>query len=158
MRLFEGMIRRAREGDLDRVMEIEREEFPNPRSLSSFKARLNRDGFFVYEEEGEVVGYVVLAIEGSPWWMGTLEGGRQGHVLDLAVHRDHRRESIATELMRRVLDLLRERGVDKVKLEVRLDNEAAIELYESLGFVKDRVLYSYYANGDDAWLMWKTLD
>lgn len=152
------MIRRAREGDLDAVMEIEELGFPNPRSMPSFKFRLDREGFFVYVDEGEVVGYVVVAVEDAPWWMEALRGENEGHVLDLAVHPRHRRTGIGEALMRKGLRFLVERGVPAVKLEVRVDNETAMGLYEKLGFERVRVLRSYYSDGDDAWLMRRRLN
>lgn len=154
-----GGVRRAEEEDLDRVMEIEREAFPDPRPLSSFRFQLGREGFLVYEERGEVVGYIVIAIEDSPWWMLTaFAHEKEGHILDLAVAPERWGEGIGETLLRRGLKFLKERRVDSVKLEVRVGNEPAIDLYERLGFEQGRVLSSYYSDGDDAILMRRKLD
>lgn len=151
------MVRRAREEDLGRVLEIEEEAFPTPRSISSFRYDLRRDCFLVYEREGEVAGYVIVDVESAPPWLSVLEGETYGHVLDLAVADEYRREGIGEELLHRALNYLRERGIDRVKLEVRVGNDPAMNLYEKVGFERDRVLEGYYADGDDAWLMLRDL-
>jgi ribosomal-protein-alanine N-acetyltransferase len=38
-------------------------------------------------------------------------------------------------------------------LEVRLGNEPAVKLYESLAFSKTKRNYGYYLDGEDAWVM-----
>ena len=38
-------------------------------------------------------------------------------------------------------------------LEVRIGNDAAIGLYEKLGFAKVKRNYGYYLDGEDAWVM-----
>lgn len=43
--------------------------------------------------------------------------------------------------------------VDEYYLEVRASNEAAVRLYEKLGFRSVRVLRGYYLDGEDAFLM-----
>jgi ribosomal-protein-alanine N-acetyltransferase len=38
-------------------------------------------------------------------------------------------------------------------LEVRVGNDPAINLYERLGFTKVKRNFSYYLDGEDAWVM-----
>jgi peptide alpha-N-acetyltransferase len=40
---------------------------------------------------------------------------------------------------------------DEVVLETEVTNSAALSLYESLGFVRDKRLPNYYLNGNDAY-------
>lgn len=156
--LSEGHVRKARRDDLDRVVEIERQSFPTPRSASALRYDLRRDCFLVYEELGEVTGYVIIDVESSPPWMSVFEGDIYGHVLDIAVAPEHRRKGIGEGLMRAGLAALSETDAAKVKLEVRVGNDVAIEMYEKLGFETVRRLKSYYSNGDDAWLMVRVLE
>jgi [ribosomal protein S18]-alanine N-acetyltransferase len=57
------------------------------------------------------------------------------------------------------LELLKrgkERGVECATLEVRASNEAAIRLYEGLGFVQSARRKGYYPdNREDAVVMWR---
>ena len=51
-----------------------------------------------------------------------------------------------------------ERGVRTIRLEVRVGNEAAQLLYEQLGYIVVQRMQHYYSNGDDGYLMVKSLD
>lgn len=153
-----GVIRRAERGDLERVLEIERDSFPTPRSEAALRYDLRRELFLVYEEGDAVVGYLIVDVESSPPWLSVFEGEAYGHVLDLAVDRDYRGRGIGEALMRRGLEALSGSAAEKVKLEVRVGNEAAMGLYRKLGFEVVQKLRSYYSNGDDAWLMVRGLE
>ena len=41
-------------------------------------------------------------------------------------------------------------GAEEVILETEITNTAALKLYESFGFLRDKRLQSYYLNGNDA--------
>lgn len=40
---------------------------------------------------------------------------------------------------------------DEVVLDTEVTNDGALALYENLGFVRDKYLYRYYLNGEDAY-------
>jgi ribosomal-protein-alanine N-acetyltransferase len=50
---------------------------------------------------------------------------------------------------------LRRRGVVRLRLTVKVTNEAAIRLYEGYGFQKSRIVRGYYEDGADGWRMVK---
>ena len=57
--------------------------------------------------------------------------------------------------MKELLSRAQERGAVCSTLEVRAGNEAAIRLYESLGFVQAGIRKKYYPdNKEDAVVMW----
>ena len=81
-----------------------------------------------------------------------------GHVTSLAVLHDFRRRGLAASLMNQLHSHLEEsHGVSQVGLHVRQGNEAATKLYESYGYHVDEVLEHYYADGEPAFLMRKSL-
>lgn len=43
-----------------------------------------------------------------------------------------------------------EYNADEVVLETEITNRSALNLYENLGFVRDKRLYRYYLNGVEA--------
>jgi len=45
---------------------------------------------------------------------------------------------------------MKEGGVDEIVLETEFDNHAALSLYESLGFIREKRLHRFYLNGKDA--------
>lgn len=40
---------------------------------------------------------------------------------------------------------------DEIVLETEVTNRVALSLYEKLGFVRDKYLYQYYLNGENAY-------
>jgi len=80
-----------------------------------------------------------------------------GHLMNLAVDPLFRRQGIGSILLQRGLEYLRSLGAKTCELEVRVNNEEAIALYEKFGFGIKETIKNYYRNGDDAYLMIKEL-
>ncbi|KAF5352914.1 hypothetical protein D9758_007871 [Tetrapyrgos nigripes] len=59
-------------------------------------------------------------------------------------------EFLASTLVRNAVEIMKEDHVDEIVLETEYDNYAALSLYESLGFIKEKRLYRFYLNGKDA--------
>ncbi len=141
----EPAIRQAERADLLAIYRIEQRAFPQPWPFEAFEGYLGEPGFLVAVDEG-VVGYVVadsVPNHGSPL----------GHVKDIAVHEDSRGEGIGTQLLRRAILTMEARGGGSVNLEVREDNDEAISLYRSFGFVHRRTVPRYYDDGADAYVL-----
>lgn len=68
----------------------------------------------------------------------------------LSVNRAWRKRGIATALVQRAIGVMIDEGAQEVVLETEFDNLAAISLYESLGFIREKRLYRFYLNGKDA--------
>jgi ribosomal protein S18 acetylase RimI-like enzyme len=85
----------------------------------------------------------LLAVDESSKVIGSVMGGYDGHrgwVYALAVKPDHRRQGIASKLMRTLEDRLCELGCGKLNLQVRTDNTQVIALYQHLGYmVEERI-------------------
>ncbi len=80
-------------------------------------------------------------------------------LLELASHPEHRRRGHARALLAALVEHARSQRKRFVLLEVRRSNQAAITLYESLGFEQTGERRGYYAdNGEDALEMRITLD
>ncbi|KAL9001172.1 MAG: hypothetical protein Q9169_000356 [Polycauliona sp. 2 TL-2023] len=95
----------------------------------------------------KIVGYVLAKMEEEP------ENGIQhGHITSLSVMRTHRRLGLAEKLMRQSQRAMVETfGAQYVSLHVRLSNTAALHLYKNtLGFEREKIEPSYYADGEDA--------
>ena len=69
----------------------------------------------------------------------------------IGVDPQYQGRGIGRRLMADLLDFAGPDGV--IHLEVRTDNEQAIALYESLGFVRVGLRKRYYRNGADAYTM-----
>ena len=68
----------------------------------------------------------------------------------LSVEPEFRRLGLGRLLVKRSIDLMIEMGADECMLETEITNIAALKLYESFGFIRDKRLTSYYLSGIDA--------
>ena len=68
----------------------------------------------------------------------------------VVVHPDHRRRGIGRALTAALCRAFVAVGAERVLLEVRAHNAAALALYEDLGFSEVARRSSYYGDGDDA--------
>ncbi|GLI54049.1 ribosomal protein S18-alanine N-acetyltransferase [Thermodesulfovibrio yellowstonii] len=127
-------IRNLKEHDLSRVLEIANQSFSIPWSLKSFKNELlNPHSILkVAEFNGEIVGYIVLR--------KILD---EAELLSIAVKPELRRKGIATELIKNVLNEVKD-SVKTCFLEVRVSNKEAISFYEKIGFKKAGLRKKYY--------------
>ena len=128
------MIRRFKRTDLDAIVQIEMESFPQaPYDRLTFLhfARTYPDQFLVYVTgSGRLVGYIIFY--------------PHGHIVSLAVHPAYRREGIGTELVAEVV----KRTDGSALVEVRRSNEVARQFYAQLGFKIRGVIPAYYADED----------
>ncbi|KAF8556718.1 acyl-CoA N-acyltransferase [Imleria badia] len=74
----------------------------------------------------------------------------RGYIAMLSVNKNWRKRGVASTLVRRSIDVMKRNGVTEVILETEFDNIAALSLYESLGFIREKRLYRFYLNGKDA--------
>jgi ribosomal-protein-alanine N-acetyltransferase len=134
-------LRRATPLDLDAIMSIEHAVFPRDAwSAESMAAEL-----------ASVHGYYLVAFDqGSPdefvGYAGLLapRGAQQADIQSVAVVESARRKGLARTLVLSLLAEARDRGAREVFLEVRVDNPAAQNLYDSLGFERIAVRKGYY--------------
>lgn len=68
----------------------------------------------------------------------------EAHVLNVCVHPDWRSQGLGRLMMNRLIDEAESRAAETVFLEVRASNQAAIKLYESLGFNEVGLRQGYY--------------
>jgi [ribosomal protein S18]-alanine N-acetyltransferase len=130
------------------VMPIEQQVYPRPWSPAVFHSEidLSREGqrlYLVAHRGAELVGYAGL--------MFIVD---DGHVSNIAVHPDHRREGVASRLLAELAWAAIDRSCTALTLEVRHSNEGAQALYRRFGFVPAGVRVKYYENTDDAIVMW----
>ena len=110
--------------------------------------------FFVAEYEGEIIGYIMCRIERGISGFGRIPV-KKGHIVSVAVLQTLRRKGVGTALINAGMNGMIDYGASEFFLEVRKTNEAAIAIYEKLGYSVRRVLRGYYRDGEDAYLMIK---
>jgi ribosomal-protein-alanine N-acetyltransferase len=96
---------------------------------------------------GEMAGFVFVLVnqDGS------------AHLTTIGVAPEHRRRQLAKRLLSHVEHALRTRGTSTVALEVRVSNTTAQSLYRDAGYTVVQRLAKYYNNGEDCYLMMKSL-
>ena len=138
-------IRPMHETDIDAVVQLEAQTFPQPWSEGLFRDELARDGriYLVAEDdEGSLVGYGGLMLVAG-----------DAHILTLAVLPSMRRRRLGARVLLALVEAARESGARHLTLEVRRSNVAAQTLYEGFGFAPVGVRKHYYRD-EDAIVMW----
>jgi len=147
--------------DLERVMQINAACLPENYSSYFYRDLYQRypQSFRVAEVENTVQGYIMCRIERGWSKMGKLTPTRLCHIVSIAVMENYRRRGIGRELIVQAMRKGREvYDTSEGYLEVRISNDAAIGLYDVLGFKKVKRNYGYYMDGEDAWVMAASLD
>jgi ribosomal protein S18 acetylase RimI-like enzyme len=105
----------------------------SPEEIHAFLARSIENSFphVVAVDGGDVVGWCDIV-------PGKAANGF-GHVgrLGMGVRREWRGQGLGRRLLAACLRLAPPVGIEKVELEVYTDNQPAVRLYESMGFVKE---------------------
>ena len=141
------MIRPFSSSDLDSILKIESQSFPkSPYNGATFLNLhyLYPETFLVYIDinngpKEEILGYIIFS--------------RDGHIISIAVHPQHRRKHIATKFLQKAM---KTPHLKKVWAEVRRSNHGAQAFYSKMGFQITGVVPNYYGN-EDALIIERTL-
>ncbi|KAH6911888.1 acyl-CoA N-acyltransferase [Coprinopsis sp. MPI-PUGE-AT-0042] len=137
------------ESDLPHVMALVQSELSEPYVIYTFRYFLHQWphlSFLAYPSDGlssEPVGVIVCK-------QSAHRGVNRGYIAMLSVDKRWRKRGIASSLVRNSMDAMKQDGVTEIFLETEYDNHAALSLYESLGFIREKRLYRFYLNGKDA--------
>lgn len=131
------------------VAELEKLCFSDPWSENSVKSELNNP-----------LSLWLVAMDGSTLcgYIGSQSVAGESDMMNMAVHPNYRKQGIARMLVAELCTRLQDIGNTALLLEVRVSNNAAICLYESLGFATVGVRPNYYFHPkEDARIMRKEL-
>ena len=95
----------------------------------AFARRGPNSDVLVLEQDGRIVASVMVGHDGHRGW-----------VYYVAVHPDHQRQALGTQMMEHAEEWLRAKGVWKMHLMVRNSNVSVLKFYEHLGFADDSVI------------------
>jgi [ribosomal protein S18]-alanine N-acetyltransferase len=96
----------------------------------------------------EMVGFVFIMIHENA----------TGHITTIGVAPEHRRRGVANKLLHHAENAMRNRQINTAILEVRVGNFAALNLYRAFDYTVVQRLNKYYNNGEDGFLMMKSLN
>ena len=142
-------IREWTERDLPKLMAIERACFDDPWTTEMMKGEFVREqfcGVLAEREDGEILGYAC----GTSLF-------EDAELFKIAVGEEFRGQGLGAALLHELFELVKGRGATRMFLEVRVSNAKAIGLYEKYGYQRYGIREKYYPDGEDAYLMTKTL-
>lgn len=133
-------IRPMEERDLDQVLAIDKECFPNERNMPPYKNDLlyNEMAHYLVACEGDQANSPILGMVG--FWMMVGEA----HIITIAVRRTHHRRGIGELLLNSALELAKSLEAFAMTLEVRKSNIEAQSLYAKHGFTERGIRKNYY--------------
>ena len=136
--------------DLDQILEIEQEAFPEPWTRGMFCQEISSpmSHFYVALLDDTLVGY------GGFWQVVD-----EAHITSVTVRKEYRRRGYGRVLTDFIVRTAEREGLIRATLEVRVTNVTAQNLYKRLGFEKTGVRKNYYKKtNEDAIIMTRKLD
>lgn len=91
--------------------------------------RLNHDLCFVLEEDGKIVGTILGSYD-----------GRSVSVHRLAVKTEHQKKGYGKLLIETLEKKMKERGIQRIFLQVHTSNQKVLGFYRKLGYVDDPLI------------------
>ena len=153
------LIRRMSITDVPRVAEIEKACFSMPWSEQSLRDSVEReDTLFLVCEEGRsdldknlspatIVGYIGMYISFE-----------EADITNVAVSPSYRKKGYGEAIVSKAKEFAKAKGLERILLEVRISNTAAISLYHKMGFEELGLRKKFYEHPvEDALLMSCTL-
>jgi ribosomal-protein-alanine N-acetyltransferase len=134
-------VRFAELNDLDKVLAIEKLSFSNPWD-SEFLKNISKDIFLVLGKE-EIHGFLIA---------GCCHKNINASILKIAVHPEYRRRGVATELLHKLFEILRNKQIAEVDVIVKEVWKPAISLYKKVGF-EIVSTFPQISRADDLYLM-----
>lgn len=133
--------------DLNEVLEISSLSLKESWSLQAFNEELSNPlaKYIIAKTPEKIVGFAGV------WTIID-----EGHITNIAVHPDFRKQGIGATLVKSLIEHCNTWGCLALTLEVRSSNIAAQNLYKKFGFIEEGIRKKYYSdNKEDAIIMWK---
>ncbi|WP_323704287.1 ribosomal protein S18-alanine N-acetyltransferase [Mammaliicoccus sp. Dog046] len=136
--------------DVNQVYEIEKQSFDHSSwSLDAFYHELEKNEFahyFVVSMNDRIIAYCGLWIVID-----------QAQITTISVDDAYRNNGVGQLLLEYVMNFA-STTCTTMSLEVRIENEAARHVYEKAGFTYGGIRKNYYGDGEDAKVMWVSLN
>lgn len=139
------LIEKSKTEDIDEMLKIEKKSFAKHWNKQIFIDELSAEnGYYICSlDNNKIIGYT--------GFRSVLD---EAHITTLAVHPKSRGKGAGYSLVERLMKDAKQKGINKLFLEVRQSNVAAQKLYKKLGFkVIDRRREYYQRPSEDALVM-----
>ncbi len=143
------LIRNWKYEDILKISQLEKDIFSEEawsyKTLASVFGTASFSGVLC-EDGGEIAGYGGVTVAADTADIG-----------NIAVAENYRNGGIGTALLTGLCEIAKSAGAEKVFLEVRVSNSAAMKLYLKCGFAGVYARTRYYPDGEDCLVMVKNL-
>ena len=132
--------------DVVGVFKVDQACFAHNWTQDSYQAETKNilSNYIVAEADGEIIGF------GGFWQVID-----EAHITNIAVVAAYRQTGVGQNIMNAMLALALEKGCVAMTLEVRGDNQPAINFYLKNQFTREGRRKDYYGTGMDAIIMWR---
>ena len=129
--------RSIKETDVESVAKMEKLYFTDAWSEKSILETMQQAQAFVLvaEENEEIIGYCIVYF--------ALD---EAEIARIAVDASRRKQGVGQELLRATCRVGIQQGIERLLLDVRESNSAALNLYRSFGFAEDGIRKNFYEN------------
>ena len=149
-RTFEG------EEDLQTIISMMEKELSEPYPIYTYRyfvqkwPHLTELAYLKDDPEKKIIGCIVSKLE-DHYKHSERTTRFRGYIAMLAVDPTCRRLGLGRKLVHRNIEAMKNLGANEVILETEITNIAALRLYDSFGFLREKHLKAYYLNGVDAY-------
>ena len=98
----------------------------------------NHIAIAVKDEENHIVGFGIATLRNKS---GMVAGLKTAYVEDIFVCKEYRRQGITKKIFEQLEKQSKEQGAERIDLMVWAFNEAALELYQSMGMKPQRYIF-----------------
>lgn len=139
------MVREALNQDFNRINEIGLLIKKDFSTIYKIEEDIKNDyvHIYVYEEDHKVLGFIQIE-----------EHFEITDIINIAVDKDYQGKGIGKKLIQYVID---NTSAEKIMLEVKANNDPAINLYNSMGFKQIHIRPKYYEGNIDAIIMERSI-
>ena len=119
----------------------------------------NRGTFNYLLSQPNTLSYRIITLNNAMAgfiFISVMEDGT-AHLTTIGVAPEHRQRGLAQRMLIHIEDALRCRNISMICLEVRIKNLTAQNLYRKMDYAVIQKLKKYYNNGEDGYLMVKSL-
>lgn len=126
-------VTKAIRDDLSEILNLDFDNFSNNFDEKFYLNYIEQEKILLAKEKDKTVGYILFEYIIN-----------EAEIYKMAVSKKYRKLGIGSLIMEKFLNFMSEKAVDKIFLEVRESNFAAINLYRKFGFVNVRTIIDYY--------------
>ncbi len=128
-------------------------------SVEEFKENSWSKNLFIKEIEDNKfkISFVILINKIVAGFINLSFNDEEMTILNIATKKEFKRMGIATALIKKSVDIAKQKNLAQIFLEVEIDNMPAIKLYEKFGFEILKIRKNYYPNHKDAIEMLKKI-